>query len=86
MNNAAQNAYDNRFDPRLEGDDEEYLLDETEENKTYLIEQFVTFANMEAFKAAGFQNNEWVANLINEPVHSWAVQWVAEEIAQLEGQ
>ena len=86
MNNAAQNAYDNRFDPRLEGADEEYLWDETEENKTHLVEQFVTFANFEAFKVAGFQNTEWVAKLINEPVTSWAVQWVAEEIAQLEGQ
>lgn len=86
MNNAAQNAYDNRFDPRLEGADEEYLLDETEDNKTHLVEQFVTFANFEAFKVAGFENLNWVANLINEPVTSWATQWVAEEIAQLEGQ
>jgi hypothetical protein len=84
--NAAQYEYDNRFDPRLEGADEEYLWDETEDNKTHLVEQFVTFANFEAFKVAGFENLKWVANLINEPAHSWAVQWVAEEIAQLEGQ
>ena len=79
-----QEAYDNRL-PEYD-EDFEYTLDETEEVKTHLVEQFVTFANFEAFRVAGFENNEWVANLINEPVHSWAVSFVAEEIAQLEGQ
>jgi hypothetical protein len=61
-------------------------IEQAEWAKTYLVEHFVTHANMEAFKAAGFENLEWVQNLIDEPSHSWAIQWVAEEIAQLEGQ
>jgi hypothetical protein len=61
-------------------------MPETELSKDYLVEHFVTFANFEAFKEAGFENLEWVQNLIDEPSHSWAIQWVAEEIAQLEGQ
>ena len=61
-------------------------MPETEWAKDYLVEHFVTFANFEAFKEAGFENLEWVQNLIDEPSHSWAIQWVAEEIAQLEGQ
>ena len=61
-------------------------ITETELSKEYLVEQFVTFANFEAFKVAGFENLEWVQNLINEPSHSWAIQWVAEELAQLEGE
>jgi len=61
-------------------------IEDAEWAKEYLVEQFVTFANFEAFKVAGFENFEWVQNLIDEPSHSWAIQWVAEELAQLEGQ
>jgi hypothetical protein len=61
-------------------------MPEAEWAKDYLVEHFVTFANFEAFKEAGFENLEWVQNLIDEPSHSWAIEWVAEELAQLEGQ
>ena len=39
MNNAAQNAYDNQFDPRLEADDDHY--EDNDGNRTELVEQYV---------------------------------------------
>jgi hypothetical protein len=61
-------------------------IPEAEWAKEYLVEHFVTYANMEKFKAIGFDNDEWIQNLIDEPSHSWAINFVAEELAQLEGQ
>jgi hypothetical protein len=58
-------------------------IPEAEWAKTYLVEHFVTYANLEAFKAADY-DHQWVQNLIDEPSHSWAIEWVADELAQLE--
>ena len=60
-------------------------IEQAEWAKTYLVEHFVTHANLEAFKASGYDNN-WVQDLIDEPSHSWAIEWVADELAQLECQ
>jgi len=74
---AAQWAYENELDESFES-----AMDDTELNRTRLVERFVTHANFKAAVAAQF-DDEWLANLIGEPVHSWAVDFVGIELGNL---
>jgi len=60
----------------------ESAMDDNEANRTRLVEQFVTYANLQAAVVAGF-DDEWIANLIGEPVHSWAIDFVGHELGDL---
>ena len=77
----AQYAYDNMAEPEPDYD-YEMAMDDTEANRTRLVEQFVTYANMKAAVAAGYAD-EWIADLIGEPEHSWAVEFVGIELGEL---
>jgi hypothetical protein len=80
---AAQLAYDNMSPPEFDEDYEE-AMDDTERNRTWLVEQFVTHANAQALSKFGFhRSTEWVAELIGEPEDSWAVEFVADELGWL---
>lgn len=80
---AAQWAYDNMSPPEVD-EDYEMAMDDTPFNRTKLVEEFVTHANAKALDAFGFHNStEWVAKLIGEPEHSWAVEFVADELGEL---
>lgn len=80
--NAAQNAYDNRFDPRLEVPFDAGFDDfpPTEENKTYLVEQFVTYHNAVAFEGSSM---EWLSKQIGFDADYWATEFVADELEEL---
>jgi hypothetical protein len=59
-------------------------MDDNEANRTRLVEQFVTHANAQELGKFGFhRSTEWVAKLIDEPEHSWAVEFVADELGWL---
>jgi len=80
---AAQWAYDNMAEPEVD-EDFEPAMDDTAFNRTRLVEQFVTHANAKALEAYGFhRSTEWVAKLIDEPEHSWANEFVADELGWL---
>ena len=80
---SAQWAYDNMSPPEFD-EDLEPAMDDTAFNRTRLVEQFVTHANAKALDAFGFERStEWVAKLIDEPEHSWAVEFVADELGWL---
>ena len=80
---SAQWAYDNMSPPEFD-EDYEMAMDDTSANRTMLVEKFVTHANAKALDAFGFERStEWVAKLIDEPEHSWAVEFVAEELGWL---
>ncbi len=74
---AAQWAYDNELNESFES-----AMDDTPSNRTRLVEQFVTHANFKAAVAAQF-DDEWIADLIGEPVHSWAIDFVGIELGNL---
>ena len=78
----AQYAYDNRFDASLEvpfdADFDDFLP--TEENKTYLVETFVTYHNAVAFEG---NDMEWLAKKIQFPADYWATEFVADELEAL---
>ena len=79
----AQYAYDNMAEPEFD-EDYEMAMDDNEANRTRLVEQFVTYANAKDLGEFGFHKaTEWVAKLIDEPEHSWAVEFVAEELGWL---
>jgi hypothetical protein len=63
-------------------DECEGAMDDTELNRTRLVEKFVTHANFLAAVAAQF-DDEWIADLIGEPVHSWAIDFVGIELGNL---
>jgi hypothetical protein len=77
-----QAAYDNRFDARLEvpfdADFDDFPA--TEENKTWLVEQFVTYHNAVAFEGMSM---EWLAKQIEFPADYWATEFVADELEEL---
>jgi hypothetical protein len=78
----AQYVYDNMA-PEFD-EDYEMAMDDNEFNRTRLVEQFVTYANAQELGKFGFdKSTEWVAKLINEPEHSWAVEFVADELGWL---
>jgi hypothetical protein len=80
---SAQWAYDNMSPPEFD-EDYEMAMDDTSANRTMLVEKFVTHANAKALDAFGFhRSTEWVAKLIDEPEHSWAVEFVADELGEL---
>jgi len=80
---SAQWAYDNMSPPEFD-EDYEMAMDDTSANRTMLVERFVTHANAKALDAFGFHRaTEWVAKLIDEPEHSWAVEFVADELGEL---
>jgi hypothetical protein len=80
---AAQYAYDNMAEPEFD-EDFEQAMDDNEANRTRLVEQFVTYANAQELGKFGFhRSTEWVAKLIDEPEHSWAVEFVADELGWL---
>lgn len=80
---SAQWAYDNLAEPERDYD-YEMAMDDTSANRTMLVEKFVTHANAKALDTFGFHNaTEWVAKLIDEPEHSWAVEFVADELGEL---
>ena len=80
---SAQWAYDNMSPPEFD-EDLDPAMDDTPFNRTWLVEQFVTHANAKALDAFGFHRaTEWVAKLIDEPEHSWAVEFVADELGEL---
>jgi hypothetical protein len=80
---SAQWAYDNMSPPEFD-EDYEMAMDDTSANRTMLVEKFVTHANAKALDAFGFHRaTEWVAKLIDEPEHSWAVEFVADELGEL---
>jgi hypothetical protein len=86
MNNAAQNAYDNQFDPRLEADDDHY--EDNDGNRTELVEQYVTHANARDFEElyswrVDGDPVQWLADLIGFPEGHWAFQFVADELEAL---
>lgn len=78
---AAQYAYDNQYDSRLEvpldGDD----FPPTDENKTYLVERFVTYANAAAFES--IRCMEWLGRQIGFEADHWSVGFVADELEAL---
>jgi hypothetical protein len=79
----AQAAYDNMAAPEFD-EDLDPAMDDNEANRTWLVEQFVTHANAKALETFGFERStEWVAKLIDEPEHSWAVEFVADELGSL---
>jgi hypothetical protein len=79
----AQYVYDNMAEPEFD-EDYEMAMDDNEANRTMLVEQFVTYANAQEFEKFGFdKSTEWVAKLIDEPEHSWAVEFVADELGWL---
>jgi len=88
MNNAAQNAYDNQFDPRLEAEYDDDHYEDCEYHRTELVEQYVTYANAVAFdnlcswKIAG-DPNAWLAEQIGFPEGHWAHQFVGDELEAL---
>jgi hypothetical protein len=78
-----QSAYDNMSEPEFD-EDYEMAMDDNEANRTMLVEQFVTYANAQELEKFGFdKSTEWVAKLIDEPEHSWAVEFVADELGWL---
>jgi hypothetical protein len=78
-----QAAYDNMSEPEFD-EDYEMAMDDNEANRTMLVEQFVTYANAQELEKFGFdKSTEWVAKLIDEPEHSWAVEFVADELGWL---
>ena len=80
---SAQWAYDNMSPPEFD-EDLDPAMDDTPFNRTWLVEQFVTHANAKALDKVGFDNStQWVARLIDEPEHSWAVEFVADELGWL---
>jgi hypothetical protein len=80
---SAQWAYDNMSPPEFD-EDLDPAMDDSELNRTILVERFVTHANAKALDAFGFDHStEWVARLIDEPEHSWAVEFVADELGWL---
>jgi hypothetical protein len=80
---AAQNAYDNLSPPEFD-EDLDPAMDDTPFNRTWLVEQFVTHANAQELEKFGFdKSTEWVSKLIDEPEHSWAVEFVADELGSL---
>jgi hypothetical protein len=81
--NAAQNAYDNRSDARLEVPFDAAFDDfpPTEENKTYLVEQFVTYHNAVAFE--DFNCLQWLSKQIGFDADHWATEFVADELEEL---
>ena len=83
MNNAAQNAYDNLYDVSAESPFSAGFDDfpPTEENKTYLVEQFVTYANAVAFE--DFNCLQWLSKQIGFDADYWAVEFVADELEAL---
>jgi hypothetical protein len=80
--NAAQNAYDNRYDVSAESPFSAGFDDfpATEENKTYLVEQFVTYHNAVAFEGMSI---EWLAAWIGFDADYWATEFVADELEEL---
>jgi len=74
--------YDNRFDANLEvpfdADFDDFQP--TEENKTWLVEQFVTYHNAVAFEGMSI---EWLAKHVEFPADHWSVEFVADELDAL---
>ena len=80
---AAQYAYDNLSDERLEADDDQY--EDWEGNRIELVEQYVTHANARDFDdlCQGYVKgdpNAWLANLIGFEEGHWAFQFVVDEL------
>ena len=74
--------YDNRFDANLEvpfdADFDDFPA--TEENKTWLVEQFVTYHNAVAFEGMSM---EWLGKQIGFDADYWATEFVADELIEL---
>ena len=84
--NAAQYAYDNQYDATLEVPFDAGFDDfpATEENKTYLVEQFVTHHNAIAFVFGGSEPSlQWLAKQIGFDADHWSVGFVADELEEL---
>jgi hypothetical protein len=74
--------YDNQFDATLEVPFDAGFDDfiPSEENKTWLVETFVTYANAVAFEG---NSMEWLGNKIEFPADYWATEFVADELIEL---
>ena len=72
--------YDNQFDATLEVPFDADFDDfpSTEENKTWLVEQFVTYHN-----AVAFEGMEWLGKQIGFDADHWTVEFVADELEAL---
>jgi hypothetical protein len=85
---AAQYAYDNLSDERLEAEYDDDHYEDCEYHRTELVEQYVTYANAVAFdnlcswKIEG-DPTAWLEEKIGFPEGHWAHTFVANELEAL---